>query len=515
MPFIPQADSSIPMRVENPLDLEAKGFALGQEMTQAERQTEQYNLQKKNQRALQEAFRSADTSTPEGQSDLVRKVGQFDPATARNLAQQFQKGALEQAQTREAQAKTQEAQSRSSLLQTEEAQKREEEFQKYRASASSFLGNLAQTTQAAAGNSLPGTPTYDKALQKANEEIDKQTQVWQEQFGGSKPVMEHLSKVKGHDFDSIKDLSDKAQSLKASLAGQAPPKPSESPIGRLFDDFNAGKFDRKTLQQMVEKEVHIPVPQAIITANLLDPEAVKTAADQFNLNGSLPPALSRNPAAVAKILDEAAKHNAAGGITGADAAVNRDANKADAKSLANLTKQSDMISSFEKTAEKNLSLMVAQSAKVPRSEIPLLNKGILTGKLEGGSTETAKYFAIVYPFTMEYAKILGGQTGAAGATDASRKEAREILSPYYSNETIKGLEPFIKQELNNRTSSNSEQIASIQKRMHDRVTGAKPEKEGGKITASSRDDLQKLISSGKLKSGDTFYDPDGNPHTVK
>lgn len=161
--------------------------------------------------------------------------------------------------------------------------------------------------------------------------------------------------------------------------------------------------------------------------------------------------------------------------SGADVAVNRDANKADAKSLANLTKQSDMIKSFESTALKNLDMLVAQSAKVPRTDYPLINKALVSGQLQSGSPEAAKLYAIVKPFVDEYAKILSGQTGAAGASDTARKEAADIISHYLSPEQINALKPFITQELNNRTSSLTEQAASIQKRMHDRVTGTKEE----------------------------------------
>jgi hypothetical protein len=148
--------------------------------------------------------------------------------------------------------------------------------------------------------------------------------------------------------------------------------------------------------------------------------------------------------------------------------------QADTTSLANLTKQADMVMAFESTAEKNLDMLVAQSKKLPRSSWPIVNRAVLKGKLETGDPETAKFYAIVTPFVNEYAKILSGQTGAAGASDTSRAEAASILSPYFNADQIDKLAPFIRQEMQNRTNSLEAQRVAIKKRVHDSSANAKP-----------------------------------------
>jgi len=487
VPFIPPQSNNL----LNPLDVQSKQFALSQAQTQAGRETEQYKQQQATQRALKDIFSTADTTTPEGQADLIRQVGRVDPNTAFKLQADFQKQKLEQAQTKHAEAgaalqaaEVPEHQAKTALDQ------QEAQMNTWKKAASVTSNLWANYQNDIKGGVLP---------QKAEEDLRRGIRQELDQDPA-------LKKMVGDNFNPdtfpVQETPKFVQGMQAHIAGQM--KPSESPVGKVMDDFNAGRIDAKTRDKLIEKETHIPVPQAIITSNLLTPEAIGMAADQFNLNGTLPPAISRSPVAVAKILDEAAKKNE--GKTGVDVAVNRDANKADAKSLANITKQTDMIQSFENTALKNLDMLVDQSKKVKRSDFPLINRAIITGKLGTGDPEAAKFLAIVKPFVDEYAKILSGQTGAAGASDTARREASEIISPYFSPDQISQLKPFITQELNNRTGSLHSQIQEIQNRMHGRVSG-----ETRKDTAPDAA-IQHLKSHPELK--DAFkakygYLPDG------
>jgi hypothetical protein len=99
VPFIPpQANNLL-----NPLDVQAKGFELGQQELAAQRQTQQYEQQQQNQRALKDAFQNADLSTQEGVNDLARKVGSItgDPTKAQAIQENYAKQKLQQAQISE------------------------------------------------------------------------------------------------------------------------------------------------------------------------------------------------------------------------------------------------------------------------------------------------------------------------------------------------------------------------------------------------------------------------------
>lgn len=91
-----QLDPSIPLSVAKPpTPLES--------LSQAAQAGEQIqNIQA--QRALREAYAGADTSTPEGQQTLIRKVGAASPEAAMKLQTQFATQAKTKAETRRAEA---------------------------------------------------------------------------------------------------------------------------------------------------------------------------------------------------------------------------------------------------------------------------------------------------------------------------------------------------------------------------------------------------------------------------
>jgi hypothetical protein len=464
MAYQAYSDPGVILGSKDPLDEQAKGLSLRKGL--AEEQAGKRDLQ--TQQALKQAFQGADTTSPQGQQELVQKVMRIDPQSGMQLQGQFQKQSQEQVTGQLHKAETARAEAQTGDIKAQEEQRNRENF-------TSMLGAAARSTESAWKTYEQEQKTYPASVAES-----RFRKVMADQKGMLEANFGDVAKKITDKFDPEKfvigDVPAQLQQMKAQAGQMAQQqKASESPVGKVMDDFNAGRISKQQMEDLVKKETHIPVPQSIVLSNLLTPEAKKAAAEQFNKDGTMPPALSRNPAAVAAIANEAAKNAGERGQTGVDTTINRDANKADAKSLGNLTKQSDMIHAFESTALKNLDMLVAQSERVPRTEFILLNKALETGQLQVGSVETAKLFAIVKPFVDEYAKILSGQTGAAGASDTARKEAAGIISPYMTKEQIRGLAPFIKQELNNRTSSLTEQGASIQKRMHDRVTGNKEE----------------------------------------
>jgi len=244
----------------------------------------------------------------------------------------------------------------------------------------------------------------------------------------------------------------------------------------------------------------------------MDADSIDYAANQLDINGVLPPGVSRNDANVGAIYKRAAEISKAKGNTAAETIFNSKSIKADSTSLAGLTKQTDSIRAFEGTALKNLDMLVSQSAKVPRTAFPLLNKAILEGKLATGDPEVAKLNAIVKPFVDEYAKILSGSTGAAGATDTARKEAAGIIAGYMSPDQIKQLAPFIRQELKNRTDSLDEQQAAIRERMK---SGHKAVKEPSDKATAPPKGAQAYPTATNPQTGERMQFKDGKWQPMK
>jgi|SRR5882672_234414 len=226
-------------------------------------------------------------------------------------------------------------------------------------------------------------------------------------------------------------------------------------------------------------------------------DALDIAANQLLIDGKLPSGFTRNSANVGAIYNRAAELAKAKGQTGEAAMLNAKSVKADSTSLTNLTKQSDMVKAFESTALKNLDMLVAQSDKIPRTAFPILNKAIMTGRIETGDPEVAKYYAMVRPFVDEYAKILSGSTGSAGASDTSRREAAGIISPYFSPEQIKELAPFIHKEMDNRTDSLNEQRDIIKSRMSGKTPEVASAEKTKSVTVNGSQMEAKLAPDGK------------------
>lgn len=251
--------------------------------------------------------------------------------------------------------------------------------------------------------------------------------------------------------------TDHLRKLEGQLADLSPTDPAAKGLMQQISDLkkHIAKLDAPSRTQ-----VEIGGGKATVAGDALD-----LAANQLLIDGKMPAGFGRNQANVGAIYKRAAELAKEKGQTGEAAMFNAKSIKSDQNSLSNLTKQSDMISAFESTAKKNLDMLVEQSGKVSRTSFPIVNKALMSGRMAVGDPEAAKLMAIVKPFVDEYAKILSGQTGAAGASDTARREAAGIIAGYMSHEQIKELAPFIRQELSNRTSSLDEQRELIKARM--------------------------------------------------
>jgi hypothetical protein len=140
--------------------------------------------------------------------------------------------------------------------------------------------------------------------------------------------------------------------------------------------------------------------------------------------------------------------------------------KANQTSLASATKLRDAALSYEKTALRNLDVATAQLNKVaPTNWGPTVNKWIETGQTFTGDPNVPASVAAVVTVANEYAKVMSGATGAQAATVDSRREALEVLSPYFSSGQWDEVSKIVRRDMANRASSLTDQVDIIKSRI--------------------------------------------------
>jgi len=231
-----------------------------QALQQAWMQTQQMQKEAQNQKALRDIFAKADTSTPEGQADLIRQVGQKDPNAAMNLQQQFAKMGAERATIDEKNALTAEHKEKTKIAEQDLAEANRKSALEV---GSEFL-RVGTTAAQMYDSQVKGGILPEKAWQSTKQTITDEISSLQQRYQGNEVALNLISKIDTNTLnaDSLKQA---LPMLQAKL-GQAQQKPAESPLGKLADDLKAGRIDKPTYDKMVAKETHIPVPAAQIAA---------------------------------------------------------------------------------------------------------------------------------------------------------------------------------------------------------------------------------------------------------
>jgi hypothetical protein len=197
----------------------------------------------------------------------------------------------------------------------------------------------------------------------------------------------------------------------------------------------------------------------------LTPDTVQQLAEQVVAGAPLP-ALGMGKAATEArqtILNKVGEIRKAGGIDGykaAEAAASYGANKS---ALGQVSKQRNMIESFENTAVKNadLALSLAPKGGGP-SSVPVLNRYIQAGRKNvGGDADVAAFDAALGTFADEYAKVVSGNTGSAGATDSVRAEVHRRINGAMNPAQLQSVISTMKAEMKNRSASLVDQEAGL------------------------------------------------------
>jgi len=134
--------------------------------------------------------------------------------------------------------------------------------------------------------------------------------------------------------------------------------------------------------------------------------------------------------------------------------------KAEASSVANLTKQYGVIKSGEDTILKNLKLMEGIIDKVDQTGIPVLERWIRAGRRAvEGDADVAKLDSLIISTQADIGKVLSATTGAAGTPVAALKEAQKYFNSNMTREQFAAMQDIIPKEMTARTLSMEEQIA--------------------------------------------------------
>ena len=197
--------------------------------------------------------------------------------------------------------------------------------------------------------------------------------------------------------------------------------------------------------------------------SLLDENGIDYVAQDYRRNGSS--VLSRFSATdKAKVINKASELAKADGNTSEAESLQRFSIHANQIALNQLTKQEQLVVAYEKTADKQLNLLVELGRKVPKTDWPIVNSALMKGEKNiAGSPAANNFLSSAIATQGEFAKILSGSTSAAGATDASRREAADMISPYMSEEQLESLVPNLKREMEFRKQGYVEQKAELLK----------------------------------------------------
>lgn len=204
-----------------------------------------------------------------------------------------------------------------------------------------------------------------------------------------------------------------------------------------------------------------------ITQPQLGQDAVDRAADYVNTTGQLPAGLGfGNQRIRMQILDRAAQRaREMGGEMGMAAA---QANfKANSAELSRLQTQRGPVMAFMQTAEHHLARADQLSQAVDRTEIPVLNRWLLSGETNwAGNPKTAVLAGVTRLATTEVAKVISSATGGGGVvSDSARKEVEDVLRPAMTKGQFSDVTAALRGLMQDRAGGYDQMIAATQSRM--------------------------------------------------
>jgi hypothetical protein len=141
----------------------------------------------------------------------------------------------------------------------------------------------------------------------------------------------------------------------------------------------------------------------------------------------------------AAVQNQIAKIAKDAGVSPQELATTSGRNKAFQASLTNLQKQSDAMARSEQSFLNNAQVLTDMSQKLTRSGVPVIDAWLNAGKKSTGDPDVAAFDTALRTASADYARIMGGQTGAAGTPVSTQAEAMEMFGKAPSPQQLQAI----------------------------------------------------------------------------
>lgn len=142
------------------------------------------------------------------------------------------------------------------------------------------------------------------------------------------------------------------------------------------------------------------------------------------------------------------------------------ANKANTTSLANLQKQADAATAFEKTATSNIDVALQAASQIKgQSDNQLRNKAVNAIKRAKGDPDILAADAALQTAATEIAKVTNSANANGVLSDTARHELLTIMDPDAPYKTRVAVYNKFKQDMSNRTVAYNQQLQQVRGRI--------------------------------------------------
>jgi hypothetical protein len=192
----------------------------------------------------------------------------------------------------------------------------------------------------------------------------------------------------------------------------------------------------------------------------LSDEAATMLATQYAQSGEMPALGMGSPIIRTQLYNKVAEL-----FPGTTLAENKAIYNANKQSLINMQKTVDTLSSFEKTAGKNLDMFMDLAKKIPDTHSPWLNQPLRdVDEKVLGSADVAAFRAARDVALREVARVTNDPKLSGALTDSARAEVTGLSPENATFAQIQRVVNVLKQDMKNVHESASDTIADITKR---------------------------------------------------
>lgn len=238
---------------------------------------------------------------------------------------------------------------------------------------------------------------------------------------------------------------------------------ANAPLTR--DQRNDNERQDRALEETIRHDRAVEARTGMGGASALgapDAQTVEPFAWVMAMGGTLPPGYRTDRQLARAVAVRAAQIRADQHLSPQTFAVAQSAFRGNQHALQTLSDQRARIGVAEDTALRNLQLARQLSGRVPRTSIPLINQALLANRANiEGDPATVQFYNAIITARAEYAKVLSGNTSAAGITDSARREADELIRPDMTPQQIDAVINTAQTEMANRMGSFDDMIGGV------------------------------------------------------